>query len=93
MKIRKQASLPELIETPNWPPPSLIQDSFVGRQHELDQIRNAYQRGGMISILGEFGSGKTRLFYEFSRQYAPGARLLVLQASQSQPEYPLPTFC
>jgi class 3 adenylate cyclase len=44
---------------------------FVGRQHELDTLRQALERaqaghGQMVALVGEPGVGKSRLFYEFT---------------------------
>jgi predicted ATPase len=38
--------------------------SFVGRTHELAQIRDAILRGGLITLKGMGGAGKTRLAIE-----------------------------
>src|SRR5713101_2015857 len=43
---------------------------FVGRQHELEQIRRAFAqarggRGQIVGMMGEPGVGKSRLFHEF----------------------------
>ncbi|HUH00109.1 MAG TPA: AAA family ATPase, partial [Gammaproteobacteria bacterium] len=43
---------------------------FIGRDRELDQMRQALEqaatgRGQMIAVVGEPGVGKSRLFYEF----------------------------
>jgi class 3 adenylate cyclase len=45
---------------------------FVGRDTELDQLRQALERAGnghgqVVAVRGEPGVGKTRLFYEFTR--------------------------
>jgi class 3 adenylate cyclase/tetratricopeptide (TPR) repeat protein len=43
---------------------------FVGRQHELDQLRRAFalarsRRGQIVAAVAEAGVGKSRLFHEF----------------------------
>jgi class 3 adenylate cyclase/predicted ATPase len=43
---------------------------FVGRQSELEQLRNAFDQakagyGQIVGVMGEPGLGKSRLFYEF----------------------------
>ena len=58
---------------------------FVGRDGELDQLRQAadrarHGRGQLVAVLGEPGVGKSRLFYEFSRSHR-AADWLVLEAS------------
>jgi len=45
---------------------------FVGRQAELEALRQALERaraghGQVVAVVGEPGVGKTRLFYEFTR--------------------------
>jgi class 3 adenylate cyclase/tetratricopeptide (TPR) repeat protein len=45
---------------------------FVGRQPELEALRQALERTGtghgqVVAVVGEPGVGKTRLFYEFTR--------------------------
>jgi class 3 adenylate cyclase/tetratricopeptide (TPR) repeat protein len=47
---------------------------FVGRDAEMDQIRQAAAqarqgRGQIVAVVGEAGVGKSRLFYEFSRSH------------------------
>lgn len=56
-------------------PPAPGQMSFIGRQHELEVLRAAVDRacdarGGVVSLLGESGSGKTALLREFRRRCA-----------------------
>jgi class 3 adenylate cyclase/tetratricopeptide (TPR) repeat protein len=58
---------------------------FVGRDGELDQLRQAAEqarhgRGQLVAVLGEPGVGKSRLFYEFSRSHR-AEDWLVLEAS------------
>jgi predicted ATPase/class 3 adenylate cyclase len=55
---------------------------FVGRLHELSQLRNAREqaqagRGRLVAIVGEPGVGKSRLIHEFVRaEFASGWRIL-----------------
>ena len=79
----------ETTDNPLWPPPALLQTAFVGRIAEMQQLSGAYQRGGVVILWGESGSGKTRLLYEFSQQHAAGSRLLV--GAGTQPCRPCPT--
>jgi class 3 adenylate cyclase/tetratricopeptide (TPR) repeat protein len=49
--------------------------AFIGRQGELDRLKDAMERlakgsGSIISIIGEAGTGKSRLLFEFERQFA-----------------------
>ncbi|MGD8835555.1 MAG: AAA family ATPase, partial [Desulfobacteraceae bacterium] len=48
---------------------------LIGRQAELDQLVNAMKnldkgQGGIISIIGEAGTGKSRLLHEFEKEMA-----------------------
>jgi AAA ATPase domain len=47
---------------------------FVGRQTELEMLRQALERAGdghgqVVAVIGEPGVGKTRLFYEFAHSH------------------------
>src|SRR5215510_3183908 len=59
---------------------------FVGRQAEVEAMRQAYERAGaghgqLVAVLGDPGVGKTRLFYEFlCAQWTQGWLLLESQA-------------
>ncbi|HEY7520679.1 MAG TPA: adenylate/guanylate cyclase domain-containing protein [Methylomirabilota bacterium] len=58
---------------------------FVGRQEELEQLRQALDlagtgRGQIVAIVGEPGVGKSRLFYEFLNSHRTKG-WLILQAS------------
>ena len=50
---------------------------FIGREGILREMTQAYQRGLVIFIEGEIGSGKTRLVHEFYKRLKPAPRLLV----------------
>jgi class 3 adenylate cyclase/tetratricopeptide (TPR) repeat protein len=54
---------------------------FVGREHELDQIRRALElaiggHGQTVAIVAEAGAGKSRLAYEFKTLLPSGCKLL-----------------
>ena len=58
---------------------------FVGRDTEMDQLRQAAEqagagRGQLVAVLGEPGVGKSRLYYEFRRSHRTEG-WLVLEAS------------
>jgi len=88
-RIRSQASIKEVVEHPVWPPPALLQTSFTGREKELIQFRRAFQRGGIILLDGQFGTGKSRLVYEAYRQIDPTPRLMVATAREMEGTLPL----
>jgi class 3 adenylate cyclase/tetratricopeptide (TPR) repeat protein len=64
---------------------------FVGRDSEMDQMRQAaaqarQERGQLVAVVGEAGVGKSRLFYEFMHSYhvldaSAEARWRVLETS------------
>src|SRR5262245_57324551 len=61
---------------------------FVGRQAELDALRQALQRaaaghGQVVTIVGEAGVGKSRLVYEFVRSHHTQGSLVLESASAS----------
>src|SRR3989475_1142451 len=61
---------------------------FVGRQHELDALRQALTQaeaghGQVAALVGEAGGGKSRLAYEFVHAHPPPGRLGLESASVS----------
>jgi class 3 adenylate cyclase/tetratricopeptide (TPR) repeat protein len=61
---------------------------FVGRQVELEALRQALERAGIghgqvVAVIGEPGVGKTRLFYEFTRSHRTHGWLLLESRSVS----------
>jgi class 3 adenylate cyclase len=72
---------------------------FVGRQSEFETLRKALElaqggHGQIVSVMGEPGVGKSRLFHEFVRAYCHTPRLLRLETfsvshSKAYPYLPL----
>jgi class 3 adenylate cyclase/tetratricopeptide (TPR) repeat protein len=61
---------------------------FVGRESELDQLRQGLDRAGVghgqvVAIVGEPGVGKSRLVYEFTRSHRTHGWLLLESRSVS----------
>jgi len=61
---------------------------FVGRESELDQLRQALQRaraghGQVVAVVGEPGVGKSRLFWEFSHSNRAEGWLILASGSVS----------
>ena len=61
---------------------------FVGRQAELEALRQALERAGtshgqVVAVIGEPGVGKTRLFYEFIRSHHTHGWLVLESSSVS----------
>jgi class 3 adenylate cyclase/tetratricopeptide (TPR) repeat protein len=61
---------------------------FVGRDPELDQLRQALERAGagqgqVVAVIGEPGVGKSRLFWEFTQSHHTQGWLLLESCSVS----------
>ena len=61
---------------------------FVGRDGELDQLRQALERarsghGQVVAVVGEPGVGKSRLYWEFTHSYRTQGWLIVESRSVS----------
>ena len=61
---------------------------FVGRQHELESLRQALEQAGaghgqVVAAVGEAGVGKSRLVYEFVRSHHTRGWLVLESASVS----------
>ncbi len=61
---------------------------FVGRDSELDQLRQALDRarsghGQVVAVIGEAGVGKSRLYHEFTRSHRTQGWLIVESGSVS----------
>src|SRR3954471_24312306 len=56
--------------------------SFVGRRHELTEVRNALRTHRLVTLFGPGGVGKTRLAFraaaDLGREYADGAWVVEL---------------
>jgi tetratricopeptide (TPR) repeat protein len=61
---------------------------FVGRDAELEQLREALERaraghGQVVAVIGEAGVGKSRLYHEFTHSYRTEGWLIVESGSVS----------
>jgi class 3 adenylate cyclase len=61
---------------------------FVGRDAELDQLRQALERaraghGQVVAVIGEAGVGKSRLYWEFTHSHRTQGWLIVESGSVS----------
>lgn len=65
-----------------WPFKTNAQIPFVGQQDAIQELEHAWRAGETVLVLGEAGSGKTRLAQEFFQRILPGPRLM-LGACQS----------
>jgi predicted ATPase/DNA-binding SARP family transcriptional activator len=65
---------------------------FIGQGEPLKKLRTALERTGAALVLGESGSGKTRLLYEFSRTLPQKTRTLVASCQPMESNLPFSTF-
>ena len=75
-RLREATTLRRGSGQARWPGRRVAQLPLFGRQAELDLLRTAYLRGGLALLLGEAGSGKTRLVQELFRTLDPPPRLM-----------------
>ena len=60
--------------TADSPPPNNLRahlTTFVGREHELDQLAGLMRRSRLVTVAGPAGMGKTRLAVELARRLLP----------------------
>jgi DNA-binding SARP family transcriptional activator len=65
-----------------WPIKASTQIPFVGQREIIQELEHAWRTGDTVLVLGEAGSGKTRLAQEFFQRILSGPRLM-LGACQS----------
>jgi DNA-binding SARP family transcriptional activator/tetratricopeptide (TPR) repeat protein len=87
-RLRKGMTLPRNHDIHPWPGRRLAPLPFFGRKSELQKLKAAYQRGGVTVLLGEAGSGKTRLVQELYRSLEPSPRMLIALARPLEVDLP-----
>ena len=73
----------------DWPVPFTMNLQFVGRQSELQMLRQMYFRGGLVEIKGLMGSGKTRLVQELYQTLKPTPKLMYAPSHERENTLPL----
>ena len=58
----------------------------------MRDLQNAYHKGGTVILLGEAGSGKTRIMYELLRRLEPTPRLIYAQGRSQESHLPFQPF-
>lgn len=91
-RLVKLATRAEDLRPPLWNGRRLFQVPFVGRKMELEALQAAYRRGGVTLLLGEAGSGKTRLVQELHNSLEPAPRLLVMASRPLETDLPFQAF-
>ncbi|KUK45989.1 MAG: hypothetical protein XD73_1138 [Anaerolinea thermophila] len=75
-------------EKNQWPLPLTMHLQLIGRQEELQQLQQAFFKGGIISLQGELGSGKTRLVQELFQTLSPKPFLMLAPSREMEKSLP-----
>ncbi len=71
-----------------WPSALTMQLKLIGRKAELDELQNCFAKGGLVTIRGELGIGKTRLVQELFQTMMPTPSLIVAPALDMENSLP-----
>jgi len=75
-------------EKNQWPIPLTMQLQLIGRHKELLRLQQAFFKGGIVSLQGELGSGKTRLVQELFQTLSPKPFLMLAPAREMEKGLP-----
>lgn len=87
-KVREEASRPDSEENPYWLRQSTLLTPFVGRKVEMELLQRAVLKSEPVLVLGEAGSGKSRLVQELIQSMLPAPRLLAAPARPLEDNLP-----
>ncbi len=87
-RLREAMTLPREKDLAAWPGRRMVHLPFFGRKVELAKMQAVYHRGGAALLLGEAGSGKTRLVQELYHTLQPSPRLLIAVARPLETDLP-----
>ena len=75
-------------EKKRWPIPLTMHLQLIGRETELDRLKGAFNRGGLVLVKGEMGTGKTRLVKELYETLTPTPKLLIAPSRERESALP-----
>jgi len=90
--IRDQVAVSPLASSISWPVSMSLRAPFIGRDYFINELKQLYQRGGAVVILGEGGAGKTRLVFELFQSLTPAPRLLLAPSRPLESSLPFQPF-
>ncbi len=88
-ELRHADATPTSTRKSLWPLPIEVTSPFVGREPFVARLRGKYANGGAVVIMGESGSGKSRLIFESCQGLQPEPRLLVTCGRSLESDMPL----
>lgn len=76
------------VRTSPWPASLVTSIPFLNREGLIQEFKANLPRGGLFTVFGEAGSGKTRFLFEVISSLQPPPRLLLLNGRPSEQTIP-----